>query len=70
MLDGKNLTVKQVEVCNCVTVTGLPDNTTEDTIMLYFENSRRSGGGDVCKVDFSCDEKCALVHFQDPAGLS
>lgn len=67
-LDENKITVEQVEICSSVLVTGLPDNTSEDTILYYFENSKRSGGGEVSKVDFNPEQKRAVVHFLDSEG--
>ena len=62
---GKKPRLERVPVCSCILVTGLKKETTDDTILLYFENERRSGGKEVSKVErFRNDQ--ALVHFEDP----
>ena len=38
-----------------VIIRGLSQNTTEDALQNYFENTRRSGGGHVEKVDIKGD---------------
>lgn len=55
--------MEHVPVCLCVSVSGLKDNTTEDTIKLYFEN-KRSGGDIVSKVERET-KNSALVYFED-----
>ena len=55
-LEGKKLHLKRVPSCSCVLVTGLKKETTDDTIELYFENEKLSGGKDQ-----------ALVYFEDPS---
>lgn len=49
-------------------VKGIPPSTTEDSVKLYFENRRRSGGGEgeVVKVDMKKGKNKALVFFKDP----
>ena len=51
-----------------VMVTGLATKTTEDSILNYFENKRRSGGGEVENVDFQHDKGVAFVTFEDANG--
>ena len=64
-LEGKKPRLERVPVCSCILVTGLKKETTDDTIQLYFENEKRSGGKDVSEVErFRKDQ--ALVHFEDP----
>ena len=49
-----------------VIVQGLPQNATEDTVLNYFENSRRSGGGAVEEVKLKGNE--ARVLFESSEG--
>ena len=64
-LEGKKPRLERVPVCSCILVTALKKETTDDTVELYFENEKRSGGKDVSKVErFRKDQ--ALVHFEDP----
>ena len=49
-----------------VIVQGLPQNATEDTVLNYFENSRRSGGGVVEEVKIKGNE--ARVLFESSEG--
>ena len=49
-----------------VFVQGLPQNATEDTVLNYFENSRRSGGGVVEEVKIKGNE--ARVLFESSEG--
>ena len=42
----------QEDAANVVTtiyVSDIKDSTTEDSITLFFENKKRSGGGDLCE---------------------
>lgn len=57
--------MEHVPVCSCVLVSALRDETTEETIQLYFEN-KRSGGNVVNKVERET-KNSALVYFQDPS---
>ena len=49
-----------------VFVQGLPQNATEDTVLNYFENSRRSGGGAVEEVKIKGN--VARVRFESSEG--
>ena len=53
-------------ICSCILVTGLKEETTDDTIALYFENEKRSGGQDVSQVERKGKDQ-ALVYFEDPS---
>ena len=47
-------------------IRGLSKDTTEDTVLNYFENTRRSGGGPVEEVKIS--ENTAHVKFESSEG--
>ena len=51
-----------------IKVTGLPASTTKDSILNYFENERRSGGGEVETVDLNLEAGVAFVTFMDIGG--
>ena len=50
-----------------IIVSGLRSTTTKDTVLYYFQNSRRSGGGEVLNVDFN-EQGDAVVTFQEVKG--
>ena len=51
-----------------VEVTGLASVTTEDAICNYFENTRRSGGGEVESVEMKPESNMAIVTFKEAQG--
>ena len=51
-----------------IQITGLTVQSTKDSIRNYFENERRSGGGEVEAVTFRPEENVALVTFKDVEG--
>lgn len=57
--------MEHAPVCSCVLVSGLKDDTTDDTIKLYFEN-KRSWGNAVSKVERTT-KNSAVVYFEDPS---
>ena len=63
-LEGRKLRLERVPVCTSILVTGLRDDSTDDTIQVYFENEKRSGGSDVSKVERIWKDK-AVVSFED-----
>ena len=64
LLDNAENTSKTIQI------TGLTAQSTEDSIRNYFENERRSGGGEVEAVTFRPEENVALVTFKDVGGKS
>ena len=62
LLDNAENTSKTIQI------TGLTAQSTEDSIRNYFENERRSGGGEVEAVTFRPEENMALVTFKDVEG--
>ncbi|XP_048244595.1 protein mono-ADP-ribosyltransferase PARP14-like isoform X1 [Haliotis rufescens] len=44
---------------------GLANTVSEDTLTLYFENRRRSGGGEVDIVEIDRDSATALIYFAE-----
>ncbi|XP_033757570.1 protein mono-ADP-ribosyltransferase PARP14-like [Pecten maximus] len=65
-LEGNVLKVSHVPVSSVVLVKDCPD-VSNDAIMLFFENEKKSGGGDVEKVEIMSQRSECLVHFADPA---
>ena len=74
-LDGASLAVKvgvpaaeqadqeDMEESRTIELNGLAPTTTEDSLRNFFENSRRSGGGDVDSVEFNPQEGFAVITF-------
>ena len=50
-------------------VSGFSPRTTEDTVRHYFENVRRSGGGEITELNYSTEECVAEITFLQVAGL-
>ena len=67
-LDSARVVLERVEVCSSILVKGFSGKTTKDALCLYFENTKRSAGGTVEKVDLKSGDKHAVVHFSDPKG--
>ena len=51
-------------------VIGLPPGASEDLVINYFENARRSKGGPVSAVDINLDSQKCLVTFESAEGKS
>ena len=74
-LDGASLDVKvgvpaaeqtdqeDMEESRTIELNGLAPTTTEDSIRNFFENTRRSGGGDIDSVEFNPEEGFAVITF-------
>ena len=50
-------------------VSGFSPRTTEDTVRHYFENVRRSGGGEITELNYSTEDCVAEMTFLQVAGL-
>ena len=65
-----NVITEETSSCDSriVEVTGLAAVTTEDAICNYFENTRRSGGGEVESVEMKPESNMAVVTFKEAQG--
>ena len=75
-LDGASLVVKvsvlaaeqtdqeDMEESRIIELNGLAPTTTEDSIRNFFENTRRSGGGDIDTVEFNPEKGFAVITFK------
>ena len=63
-VEGSKPRLERVPVCTCIQVTGLKEKSSDDTIWLYFENEKRSGGKDVQMVERKWKDE-VLVFFED-----
>jgi hypothetical protein len=52
-------------------VTNIAPKVTKDTLQYYFENKRKSGGGDVERIVLNEDdyERTCMVFFEDYKGV-
>ncbi|XP_061194345.1 protein mono-ADP-ribosyltransferase PARP14-like [Saccostrea echinata] len=48
-----------------IKITKLPPGTSEEQILLFFENRKMSGGGEVVKVEYNKNTDSAIVWFED-----
>ena len=46
-----------------IEVTGISAKTTKEAILNFFENKKRSGGGEVESVDHDSDQGTAVITF-------
>ena len=49
-----------------IIVRNLPPTASEQYLEMYFENTKRQGGGPVKTVEFDQEDSTALVEFEDP----
>ena len=55
---------EEAQESRVIEVRGLAAATTKDSICMFFENSRRSGGGNVEHVDYTPEQGIAVVTFE------
>ena len=54
---------EKMEESRIIEVTGLASTTTKDAIINFFENTRRSGGGEISDLQIVTEKGCAVVTF-------
>ena len=54
-------------MCN-LQVRGFSQETSDDTLEYYFENKKRSGGGDIKHFQMDREEGCALITYEKQTG--
>ena len=54
---------EEMQESRVIEVTGLASSTTKDSITNFFENTRRSGGGDIENVECHPDKGLAVITF-------
>ena len=54
---------EKIEESRTIEVTGLASITTKDAIINFFENTPRSGGGEISDVEIVAEKGCAVVTF-------
>jgi len=53
---------------DAVEIRDIPPNITEDVLVMFLENTRRSGAGKVADIQYSERNRTALVTFEDQKG--
>ena len=51
-----------------VFVAGLKPNIEKDILEMFFENTKRSGGGDIKQIEINEKSGRAIIHFTEKAG--
>ena len=69
-LAGCELTISQFVEETMVKISGIIQNISEETLELYFENTKRSGGGEIKHIDMLPSMQAAIITFEDAAGTN
>ena len=48
-----------------INVEGIPNDTSEDYLSMFFENRRRCGGGEIEQLDYDKEEHSAVIVFKE-----
>lgn len=62
--------VEELEEGVTIIISGISSSTTEDAVWNYFENSRRSGGGEVKNIELNAHAGEAVITFLEVKGTS
>ncbi|XP_041369652.1 uncharacterized protein LOC121383626 [Gigantopelta aegis] len=68
--EAHTLEVRRVPVSKSIIVKNVPAEISADVIRMYFENKRRSGGGDILNVDLHTKQGCATITFEEEQATS
>lgn len=52
-----------------IKVSKIPQNASEDTVRFFFENKRKSGGGDIEDLDYDTETHTAIITFEEEDGM-
>ena len=66
-LEGKVLSASKIDVSSTVKVTGYGSDVSEETLCLYLENTKRSGGGEVLHI--KTERNRSLIQFKNSDGM-
>ena len=58
------------ERTNKIIVTGRKETTSLDNLTLFFENKRKTGGGEAVNVELKTDPDAVVIEFIDSSGKS
>ena len=53
-----------------VRISGINSQISVDTLELFFENTKRSGGGDIESIEMVEADEAAVITFTDEAGIT
>jgi len=53
---------------NTVKVTNVEPSMSKEVLTMYFENARRSNGGEIKHLHLETEKKKAFITFKDPSG--
>lgn len=67
-LEGYTLFTQMVEKCRTIYVKGIDKSITYYLVENFFCNKRKSGGGDVEKMDYHPKDGYCIVYFENPSG--
>jgi len=51
-----------------VEISDIPSNMTQDKLIMFLENTKRSGGGKIAKMQYEEHSRTARVDFEDQKG--
>ena len=67
-LSGCELAISQFIQEPMVRISGINSQISVDTLELFFENTKRSGGGDIESIEMVEADEAAVITFSDQTG--
>ena len=67
-LAGSKLTIAPYVEEPMVKISGVNQTISEETLELYFENTKKTGGGEIKSIDMLPSLQAAIITFEDTAG--
>jgi len=65
-----NLTTEESVPPGTILVENIPVSMKKDSLVMLFENKKRSGGGKIFRTDFNDGDVKATITYENPAGNS
>lgn len=66
--DDESSYEKEEDGGRAIKITNIPSETTEEELVLFFENRKKSGGDEVEKVDYNRSTHTAFIWFKEEDG--
>ena len=67
-LAGCELTINQYVKEPMVKISGVEEGISEESLKLFFENSKKSDGGNIKDISMLLSMKVAIITFEDVSG--
>ena len=68
VLSGCELVITRYVEEPMVKISGINKQISQETLELFFENAKRSGGGDIKKIEMLLSMQAVIITYEDETG--